>query len=196
MKRLFLPFVILLSLLAPSAWACDITNASIPESVRKQLELECVKAEETAKAEKQQGLVAPAFDKERISVYADVAMQVAKAIGVAAKETGVAVNEFIATPAGILTVGIILFKVFGNVFVLASFVVLVIYIAARIIHGMWTVDSGEDVIIKHPFGLNKVARKKRRLSYEEACESLVGWSVVVVAVALVSILLAVINLKI
>lgn len=51
---------------------------------------------------------------EKLSQYAELGEQIAKAIGAAAKECGVAVNEFVETPVGKLTTFIIVYKLIGR----------------------------------------------------------------------------------
>lgn len=64
---------------------------------------------------------------------ADAAEGFARAIGVAARELNVTVNEFLATPAGMLTAGLIIWKVggtslmglvYGLIFITAGFIVI------------------------------------------------------------------------
>lgn len=58
--------------------------------------------------------VAPAAVAEDLSAYAEVAKGVAEAIGIAAREVGVAVDEFVKTDAGKLTVALIVWHVAGD----------------------------------------------------------------------------------
>lgn len=51
---------------------------------------------------------------EKLTEYAQVGEQIAKAIGAAAKECGVAVNDFVQTPVGKLTTFIIVYKLIGR----------------------------------------------------------------------------------
>lgn len=53
-------------------------------------------------------------DAEKLQEYALLGEQIARAIGAAAKETGVAVNEFVKTPVGKLTTFIIVYKLIGR----------------------------------------------------------------------------------
>lgn len=50
-------------------------------------------------------------DIKKIDMWSEISLKFAKAIGVAAREFGVAVNDFLATPAGKLTSAIIIWKV-------------------------------------------------------------------------------------
>lgn len=43
-----------------------------------------------------------------------IALQFAEAVGVAAKQLGVAVNEFITTPAGLMTIAFIIYQIAGS----------------------------------------------------------------------------------
>lgn len=48
---------------------------------------------------------------EKLDQWSEISLKFAKAIGVAAKEVGVATNEFLGTPAGKFTAALILWKV-------------------------------------------------------------------------------------
>lgn len=185
MKRFI--FVVLLSLFSLSALAdCTITAASLTDVARKQLELDCLKAQAVEAA-------APQVDAKKVSEYAGVAKEVAEAIGIAAKNLGVEVNNFITTPAGLLTVAIILIKIFGKLIgaILAS--VLICTILINILKYMWTepVDDAEPVITGGWFfGYGSRAVKRREfVSYKRADDTLVGWTIVAVLIMLGSIIL-------
>lgn len=51
---------------------------------------------------------------EKAATWANVGTQVGKALGDAARELGSAANEFVRTPVGMMTAGIILYKYVGN----------------------------------------------------------------------------------
>ncbi|MNM20161.1 hypothetical protein D3C81_304940 [compost metagenome] len=187
MKRFI--FVVLLSLFSLSALAdCTITASSLTDVTRKQLELDCLKAQAVE-------LAPPQVDAKKVSEYAGVAKEVAEAIGIAAKNLGVEVNNFITTPAGLLTVAIILIKIFGKLIgaILAS--ILICTVLIKILKYMWTEPlSSEEAqpIITGGwfFGYGSRAVQPRRfVSYKKAEDTLVGWTVIAVIVMLVSIIL-------
>ena len=72
-------------------------------------------AEQKAAQIQQLNSTSPVATTEQVSENLALAAEgFAKALGIAAKEMGVAVNDFITTPAGILTAGIIVYKIFGD----------------------------------------------------------------------------------
>lgn len=185
MKRFI--FVVLLSLFSLSALAdCTITASGITDVARKQLELDCIKAQAVEAA-------TPQVDAKKVSEYAGVAKEVAEAIGIAAKNLGVEVNNFITTPAGLLTVAIILIKIFGKLIgaILAS--MLICTILVNVLKYMWTepLEDAQPVITGGWFfGYGSRAVPQRRfVSYKKADDSLVGWTVLAVLIMLVSIIL-------
>lgn len=187
MKRFI--FVVLLSLFSLSALAdCTITAGNLTDVARKQLELDCIKAQAAQAA-------APQMDAKKVSEYAGIAKEVAEAIGIAAKNLGVEVNNFITTPAGMLTVTIILIKIFGKLIgaILAS--ILICTILINVLKYMWTEPlEGEDakpvIVGGWFFGYGSRAVQPRRfISYKKACDSLVGWTALAVIVMLGSIVL-------
>lgn len=56
----------------------------------------------------------PEVVAENVSAYAEVAKGVAEAIGIAAREVGVAVDDFIKTDAGKMTVALVVWHVAGD----------------------------------------------------------------------------------
>lgn len=182
-------FVVLLSLFSPWVLAdCSITASGLTDVSRKQLELDCLKAQAAEAA-------AP-VDSKKVSEYAGVAKEVAEAIGVAAKNLGVEVNNFITTPAGMLTVAIILLKIFGKLIgmMMASLTICVVLI--KIIKYMWSepvkIDEEAPAVLRGWSFFSWTSRPvqpRRFVSYKEASETLVGWTIVMVIVMLVSIIL-------
>jgi len=170
----------MLSLFSLSSWAgCTITGGDITDVARKQLELECLKAQESAKA-------TPIPDAEKISAYAGIATEVATAIGLAAKNLGVEVNNFITTPAGLLTVAIILIKIFGKLFAMIA-----VAIVCKVLRHLWYVQDGDKVREVKSFFPWKTREVPvmRRITWEEADSDFVGLSVLSIAVAIISVIL-------
>lgn len=96
-----------LALLAGSATAqqADLdTHGMTPEQIH-QLQIQADQLKQQAVEQ------APAVRAEKISEYAQIGKGVAEALGSAAKELNVAVNDFAKTPVGQLTVWLIIFKV-------------------------------------------------------------------------------------
>lgn len=188
MKRVI--FAVLLSIFSWSALAadCTITAVGLTDVARKTLELQCIKAQAEIAA-------TPQMDAEKISKYAGIATEVASAIGIAANNLGVEVNKFITTPAGMLTVGIILLKIFGKLIgmMLASLVICIVL--TKILKYMWTEPlEGEDakpvIVGGWFFGWGSRAVQPRRLiGYKKADDTLIGWTVAMIVMMLGSIVL-------
>lgn len=127
MKNLFV--VMMLSLLSLNAFAayetCEIGNSGLPAAVVQKLKSDCeaLRLEQIQKeaADKAAGKAAkiieastPLITPEKLSSWTTVAEGFSKAIGAAATQVGVSVNEFIKTPAGMITVAVIVWKAFGG----------------------------------------------------------------------------------
>lgn len=108
MKKLLL-LVALFFLPMTTYASCNISHTSgLSDEQIQQLKVQCeqmklANAPANKVEEKMKGV-----DPETISTWASIAQEVAKALGVAAREVGVSVNEFIKTPAGWLVVAIVL----------------------------------------------------------------------------------------
>lgn len=119
MKRIV--FVLMLMFSIP-AWAdsCDITGTGLNSEALGKLRIACEQAKLDQKAA--QNTVSNAADltkgltPEKISAIGQTAQEIAKAIGAAAKELGVAANDFLFTPAGLL----VLFGIFWKLFMVQA----------------------------------------------------------------------------
>lgn len=99
--------------LVPSlSFACNIQHTSgLSDAQVQALKVQCeqmkLKAKQDATASQAKEIVNN-VTTEDISKWSTLAQELAKALGVAAKEIGISVNEFIKTPAGWLVVAIVL----------------------------------------------------------------------------------------
>lgn len=180
--------VLTLSLLSTVSWGCSLQNTSLPEAVKKELELKCLQAEASAKVNLENVTV------EKVSSYAGIATEVAKAIGVAAKELNVGVNEFIVTLAGILTVAVILGKTFGKLLMLILIATMVNIFIYHILKIIWLEETGDVLEVSTFFGWKKHKHPvKKLMSYRSASEGQIFITLALLVVAFGSIALVGIN---
>lgn len=85
------------------------------------------------------------LDVEKIADYGDVAKGIAEAIGIAARELGVAVNEFVDSDAGKLTVALIIWHIFGGQILSIVASLIGIYVGFKIFRRTqrYFLDTGE-----------------------------------------------------
>jgi len=112
MKRIMFTLMLFLSMSfaaygAPSNTGCNIsTDGLSPEVVKQMMDL-CVKDKE------KQASVAGSENIKNLGEFAIIAKEFASSLGVAADELGMAANKFLDSPAGMLTAGVIIWKVFA-----------------------------------------------------------------------------------
>lgn len=114
MKRFLLATLLMFA--AVPAMACDLQNSNglTKEAVAQlrvaceQAKLDAVKAAEAAPSAASVSTLTP----EKISAIGQTAQEIAKALGSAAGELNIAVNDFLLTPAGLLVVFGIFWKLF------------------------------------------------------------------------------------
>ena len=109
--------IVMTSMFALPAFAeCDISNVSGMSDVAKQeLKVACQQALLKAEQVAQNPLSGvDVSNPEKLSQWGLVAQEWAKALGIAAKELGIAVDEFLGTGAGKLTAAIIIWQVAGE----------------------------------------------------------------------------------
>ena len=118
--------VLILSFSLPTmALGCDISNVHGLDAVAVQkIKLACEQAKLDAKEFERQAEEPTTMERvvsmadqtvatEKISAFGQASRDVAIAIGLAAKELGIAANDFLITPAGILVASVVLWKLFG-----------------------------------------------------------------------------------
>lgn len=142
MKRVMLALILSLASFGAMA-SCEISNTGLPDSVLQKLKTDCETARlaETQKKEEEKNSPIPSvpfINPERMTGWAAVAEGFANAMGAAAKQLNISVNEFITTPAGMITIGVILWKVIGTSILKLLAMYGVFLVARQIIRVMWT----------------------------------------------------------
>lgn len=181
MKRILLVIAILFS---PGVFAyCEMSNTGLPDAVTQKLKTDCEnlrldqlnkEAEQDAakKAAKAVEKEAPLITPEKLTTWATVAEGFTRAVGAAAKEIGVSVNDFIKTPAGMITMAFIIIKAFGAGFMkilVMLFLTLVTYYVNR---HLWTESTIE--VPKQFWGV-KWSKTKRVYYTMKEVHDLSGW---------------------
>lgn len=98
-----------LLLFAVPTFACEINNSGLSKEAVATLKVAC---EQAKLDEVKQNSLGSYVTPDRISAIGNVSNDIAMAIGTAAKQVGIAANEFLQTPAGILVVFGIFMKLF------------------------------------------------------------------------------------
>lgn len=94
-------------------------------------------------------------DIKEIENYGEVAKGIAEAIGIAARELGIAVNEFVDTDAGKLTVALIIWHVFGGQLLSVIGAIIGIYFGLKSLSRIqrYFLYTGEDKVYTGWFGI-------------------------------------------
>lgn len=163
MKQIIFAILVMFSV---PALACEINYTQGLDDVAVQrLKLACEQAKLEAKEAREQAkggtviqTVSEAVTSERVSAFGLAAKDVAAAIGIAAKELGVAANDFLATPAGILVAAVVIWKLFAIQFIGLAGVFVVTYAAWWMIRRSM-VESYDLVEKKRFWGLWTVTKR-------------------------------------
>lgn len=175
---------------AAFAVECNIPTEGMSQQAVKQMYDICIK--EKSKAEKSDVLTQA---KENVSLISDIGVvskDFAVSIGIAAKELGIAANEFLTTPAGIFTAFIIIWKLF-LIQIIGLLAVLAVVIAWIKLTRLAFTDSVETVKVKRFFGWYETNKDIRKYSTFAQMDFNQGSSFIVisiVAIILIWILLA------
>jgi hypothetical protein len=104
MRKLLLVTAVALALAGSASAQTLDTDGLTPEQLH-QVQVQIDQTKQTAAAQ------APSQQAQKLSEYAQIGKGVAEAVGEAAKQLSVSVNDFAKTPVGDLTIKLIVFKV-------------------------------------------------------------------------------------
>lgn len=99
-----------------------------------------------------------------------MAQDFAKALGIAAHEIGVSVNEFVASPAGYITVGVVLWKTIGGSIAKYGLVLCIWLLGTGLIRSMWT-EKFLDLEYKNMFGNLQTKRTCIYYKWDDASDT-------------------------
>lgn len=179
MKRIMFTLMLFLSMSfaaygAPQTTGCNIsTDGLSPEVVKQMMDL-CVKDKE-----KQASVAGVSSENiKNLGEFATISKEFASSLGIAAKELGIAANTFLASPAGMLTAGVIIWKVFAMNILGLLFILVTIGIWIFMLRAAMT-ESFETKMVK---GWGDVEKEKRTRIYMdfEHISGERGWSLVLV----------------
>lgn len=187
MKQLIL--AVLLSISSVSAMAayetCQISNSDLPKEMVQKLKTDCEAARlaviQKTEEEKKSGVdFVPTITPEKVTGWAQVAEGFANAMGAAARQLNVSVNEFIKTPAGLITIGVILWKVIGVSILKLLAMYAVFALCLGVLRTMWKV--GSTPVEKSLFWAKWTKQKPVYSTWENASDTLCGMSFVVIVI--------------
>lgn len=124
--------------------------------------------------------------------WGQLAKDIGEAIGIAAHGVGVAVNDFITSPAGILTVVLIIGKMLGKGLVLVPFLIFVAWVGARIIRALWTKEIAP-IETRGLLGRPKTGYRRIYYNWEEAKDTQICAAALVVILGLCTYALTIVN---
>lgn len=178
MKKII--FAMLLSLFALPVMAyCELDRTGKGELTDiqvQELKMQCEKMK--LEAMKEPVVIpspVPKVDKETISAWGHVAKEFSGALGVAAQQVGVGINEFLKTPAGILTAIIVVMMTIGST-LLAIFVGLMFTAIVLKLNQRFWFDRMEKVE-KQGFRKAYTVEVKRYKNWSQMNDSAIGWSI-------------------
>lgn len=131
---------------------------------------------------------------EKVDKWVNAGERIGKMLGGAAKELGIAVNDFMNTPAGVLTVTLIIYQYIGNdlIHLVLGFSVFVVgfFQLRKLTNGMYPETFTYDKEKTDIFGRAKLLERKQRdtMSGDAATTLFVGYLVLTAVSAMVMFL--------
>lgn len=154
--------ILLLAIFAPLALADEKPNCDIPGNFSAETLAAMKKACE-------QTITTPPPVKDATQ-WGQMAQEFAKALGIAAHEIGVSVNEFVASPAGYITVGVVLWKTIGGSIAKYGLVLCIWLLGTGLIRSMWT-STFIDREYKNIFGTLRTKRTRVYYKWDDASDT-------------------------
>ena len=197
MKKFYAFFIIFMTAFVFSGFshACTIQASGIPDDVKQALVVECEKAR-LAEASKPPlsalDKAAENISAEKVNQWGDISKKFAEALGIAAREIGISVNQFIVTPAGIITIALIVWAVFGkSMLILGScfFVWFVIWAVCRTI-----LFKKYETVEREFLWWKWKTEVRRNETYDNLSESAIAWMLISAVVGVAYTAIAMINI--
>ena len=139
MKKLLLATLLMLSLTAHAE--ININTSGLSEAQKAAL---VTQAEQMKNESKQMTSASAAAS---VNEWADVGEHFGKMIGGAAKEVGIAVNEFVRTPVGMMTAGLIIFNYAGGTIIHVTVGLLLFIVGISLV--TWMLKRGTGFTIEY-----------------------------------------------
>lgn len=115
MNRLY-AFILCLMLAVPAYARIDIDTSNLTDAQKAELAMQAAKM--ASEANKPAELIKSAVNApDKVNEWVGIGSRIGQALGGAAKEIGVAVNDFAKSPVGQLTMALIVWKMMGGAIV-------------------------------------------------------------------------------
>ena len=172
-------FALIMTVMSLPTFACDITRSDLPDAMVQELKVKCEQMKLDLKTQPPAPVIAavPQITRDDVSEWAKISQEFAKALGIAAKEVGSSVNEFLATPAGILLAATLVWMVLGKSILGIGVGFLLTYATIKLNRRFWydRIDIIEGVsFLKRPTKKEVV----RYANWSQMDASAIGWSIV------------------
>jgi hypothetical protein len=187
MYKLFL-CVILFFMSVSTAFAAEATTgpnpcANIAEATRNLGSQEIATLLESCRSPAK-SVAEKLADPETANEWGTAAKSFAVAIGIAAKELGIATNDFLKSPAGFLLAAVLIFKFCGGILIGVPFMVFTMWFCYRTINKYRQKDA-EYVAVSYFWGLY-VRQKAVNIKYSPWEEGSVFFTLIVLLTGLIA----------
>lgn len=178
MKKYLLALI--LAFTAVPAMACDISRSDLPDAMIQELKVKCEQMKLDLQTQPPAPVVAVSqITREDVSEWAQISQEFAKALGIAAREVGVSINEFLASPAGIMTAVVLIWMIIGKSLVGILVGLLITYATVKLNRRIWFREV-ETVEKTGLFNRKYQKEKVRYNSWNDMNDSGLGWSIVTI----------------
>lgn len=170
-RSILLVFALMFSATAFAQTAAPNPCANIAEATRGKNPTEIQTILESCRTEAASATsILPEMTPERAAEWSDAAKGFAEALGIAARELGIATNDFLTSPAGVLLAAILLFNYAGGAIVGFPFTIFTILVLLWLVRRL-TTEKVEYETVPLLWGLVHYRRKKVDASVEYLSDS-------------------------
>lgn len=174
--------------------ACsDFSARGLTDEQTQQIRVNCEQMRlETVKSAKSV-ITGSDISRDDVSAWAGIAKEFGQALGVAAKEVGISVNEFMQTPAGYLAVALIVWSMAGNHIIALVLILLLTWLFIFINKRLWF--SHAEYVEKSFLGFKWNKKVNHYLTYRNMVDTSIFISVVSVMILCGSVALIFANIN-
>lgn len=170
MKQVLLAFALLFTLSTASA-AVEVNTSGLTDSQKAELVKQAESMKENARANSVEGIA------DNTEKWLNIGERVGKMLGGAAREVGIAANEFLQTPVGQMTAAVIVFQYMGGPIIHMFTGIAVLFLGVAVIYFLSrqrrTLTVKYDTTKTNVFGNHPVIAKERGRMDDDTF----GWSI-------------------
>lgn len=194
MKKLMSVIVFAMLVMSSNVHACEIRGTGLPAEAVARLKVACEEAKLAQISTESKPSIGDitSIDPDTVTQIGRVSVEIAKALGLAARELGIEANKFIQTPAGILVVIGVFWTLFMSQLLGIALIIMTLWLMIKAFRRLFT---DRQYYTDETLFWGLVTYKKTRFDYSAEISSDQFWSgVLITIIATIIIVVVIANL--